>query len=95
MTDGKFYAVVEFEDGPQIIPNNWLDVSVMKAVWPNFTNYKRYDKAVKLMEEPESTWIKHPIRKIYGIYSKQCHIIFFSEILYYYFSIYNIELLMK
>ncbi|XP_012058532.1 PREDICTED: uncharacterized protein LOC105621674 [Atta cephalotes] len=69
MTDGKFYAVVEFEDGPQIIPNNWLDVSVMKAVWPNFTNYKRYDKAVKLMEEPESTWIKHPIRKIYGIYT--------------------------
>ncbi|XP_018045573.1 PREDICTED: uncharacterized protein LOC108685340 [Atta colombica] len=69
MTDGKFYAVVEFEDGPQIIPNNWLDVSIMKAVWPNFTNYKRYDKAVKLMEEPESTWIKHPIRKIYGIYT--------------------------
>ncbi|XP_018377974.1 PREDICTED: uncharacterized protein LOC108770765 [Trachymyrmex cornetzi] len=69
MADGRFYAVVEFEDGPQMIPNNWLDICVMKAVWPNFTNYKRYDKAVKLMEEPESTWIKHPIRKIYGIYT--------------------------
>ncbi|XP_011066365.1 PREDICTED: uncharacterized protein LOC105153305 isoform X2 [Acromyrmex echinatior] len=69
MTDGKFYAIVEFEDGLQMIPNNWLNLSVMKAVWPNFTNYKRYDKAVKLMEEPESTWIKHPIRKIYGIYT--------------------------
>lgn len=55
MADRKFYAVVEFEDGLQVIPANWLDVSVMKAVWPSFTNNKRYDKAVKCMEEPKST----------------------------------------
>jgi len=76
MVNEKFYAVVEFEDGLQVIPNNWLDINIMKAVWPNFTNNKRYYKAVKLMEEPKSTWMKHSIRKIYGTYCKQCHIIY-------------------
>lgn len=53
----------------------------MKAVWPNFTNNNRYDKAVKLMEEPQSTWMKHSVRKIYGTYCKQCHYIFFLDVL--------------
>ncbi|XP_067206835.1 uncharacterized protein [Linepithema humile] len=66
---GKFYAIVEFEDGIQIVPNNWLSIDLKKAAWPNFTNNKRYDKAVKVMEEPQSTWLKHPISKIYGTYS--------------------------
>lgn len=66
----NFYAVVEFEDGLQIIPNNWLSADLKRAVWPNFTNNKRYDKAVKLMEEPQSTWLEHPISKIYGTYCK-------------------------
>jgi len=74
MANEKFYAVVEFEDGLQVIPNNWLHISMIKAVWPNFTNNKRYYKAVKLMEEPESTWMEHSIRKVYGTYCKQCHI---------------------
>jgi len=81
MANEKFYAVVEFEDGLQVIPNNWLDISMMKAVWPNFTNNKRYYKAVKLMEEPESTWMEHSIRKVYGTYCKQCHIFSFSCII--------------
>lgn len=70
MMETNFYAVVEFEDGVQVIPSNWLHENLTKAVWPNFTNNKRFDKAVKLMEEPESTWLQHPIRKIYGRYSK-------------------------
>ncbi|XP_070169708.1 uncharacterized protein [Polyergus mexicanus] len=69
MTDTKFYAIVEFEDGLQIVPYNWLNEDSKKAVWPNFTNNKRYDKAVKLMEEPELTWLTHNIRKVYGTYS--------------------------
>lgn len=70
MQKENFYAVVEFEDGLQIIPNNWLSADLKRAVWPNFTNNKRYDKAVKLMEEPQSTWLEHPISKIYGTYCK-------------------------
>lgn len=30
MTD-KFYAIVEFEDGLQVIPNNWLSGDLKKA----------------------------------------------------------------
>lgn len=63
-----FYSIVEFEDGLQLIPNNWLREDLSKAFWPNFTNNKRYDKAVKMMEEPECTWSEHPVRKIYGTF---------------------------
>lgn len=66
MAGTKFYAIVEFEDGLQIIPNNWLSSDLQRAAWPNFPNNNRYDKAVKVMEEPQSTWLEHPIRKIYG-----------------------------
>jgi len=69
MTD-NIYAIVEFEDGLQIVPNNWLSRDMIRAIWPNFTNNSRYDKAVKLMEEPESTWMEHKILKIYGTYRK-------------------------
>lgn len=70
MTDAKCYAVVEFQDGLQLIPSNWLNNDETKAVWPNFTNNKRYDKAVRSMEEPQSTWVEHNILKIYGKYCK-------------------------
>lgn len=70
MTTLPIYVIVEFEDGLQVIPTNWLHESKMKAVWPNFTNNNRYNKAVKHMETPEKTWMKHPIKKIYGKYCK-------------------------
>lgn len=62
------YCIVEFEDGLQVIPNNWLSTDLKSAFWPHFTNNKRYDKA--LMEEPESTWLKHPIIRMYGMFCK-------------------------
>nr|XP_012216674.1 PREDICTED: uncharacterized protein LOC105668714 isoform X2 [Linepithema humile] len=69
MNDDKFY-VIEFEDGLQIVPNNWLSTVLKSAVWPvGFISNIRYDKAVKSMEEPQSTWLSHPIKKIYGTYS--------------------------
>lgn len=66
MTDRRFYAIVEFDDGLQLVPDNWLNADLTTALWPNFTNNKRYDEAVKSMEEPLSSWLKHPIKKIYG-----------------------------
>lgn len=65
----KFYAVVGFEDGLQVVPSNWLDVSVMKAVWPHFLSDSRYYKAVKFMEEPESSWKEYTVLKVYGTYN--------------------------
>lgn len=64
------YAIVQFEDGLQVIPTKWLNGDLTTAFWTNFTNNKRYDKAVKLMEDPESTWMQHPVEKIYTTCSK-------------------------
>lgn len=60
------YAVIEYGDGLQMIPSNWLDETKMEAFWPDYTDDNRYNKAVKYMEEPKKTWIKHSIRKVYG-----------------------------
>lgn len=66
----KMYAVVEFGDGLSIIPKNWLTKDQREAFWPTYTNTGRYDKAMKCMEKPESTWSKYTIRKIFRIYCK-------------------------
>ncbi|XP_036145359.1 uncharacterized protein LOC118646475 [Monomorium pharaonis] len=67
MTDkNKKYVIVEFKDGLQIIPTIWLTSDLKRAKWPkNYITNKRYDKAVKNMEEPESTWEEYPIMKIF------------------------------
>lgn len=65
----KFYTIVEFKKGLQIVPNNWLSADLSKAYWPaNVTNNNRYDKSVKNMEKPESNWLQYPILKIYGTF---------------------------
>lgn len=68
MADGA-YVIVEFNDGLQLIPDNWFNDDCTKVYWPNFTNNQRYDKAVLLMEDPVSTWTQHPVRKIIGKFS--------------------------
>lgn len=70
MAEKKLYSIVEFEDGLQIIPNNWFSEDLKKAFWPHYTSNKRYDTAVKLMEQPESTWLEHPVSKIFGTFCK-------------------------
>jgi len=60
------HLVVEFQDGLQIILTNWLTNDLKRAKWPNcYITSNRYDKAVKYMEEPQSTWEEHPIVKIF------------------------------
>lgn len=48
----KKYYIVEFDDGLQIIPDNWFTCEKKSAIyWPNFTNQKEYDKAVEKMKD--------------------------------------------
>ncbi|XP_071572358.1 E3 SUMO-protein ligase ZBED1-like, partial [Temnothorax nylanderi] len=62
----KNFFVVEFKDGLQIIPKTWLTSDLKRAKWPNcYVTNKRYDKAVKDMEQSESTWEEHPIVKLF------------------------------
>ncbi|KYN02501.1 hypothetical protein ALC62_06676 [Cyphomyrmex costatus] len=61
------YVIVEFKNGLQIIPITWLTTDLNRAKWPNsYITNKRYDKAVRYMEEPESTWEEYPVIKIYA-----------------------------
>lgn len=78
-TQQNFYAIVEFEDGLQLVPNNWLSADLKRCFWPNFTTNTRYGKAVKTFEELQPTWPYHPIRKIYATYCK-----YFLMYIYYY-----------
>jgi len=59
----KCYTIVQFEDELQVAPNNWLDISIMKAVWPHFFSDSRYYKAVKCMQTSKSTWKRYTFFK--------------------------------
>ncbi|XP_039307414.1 uncharacterized protein LOC113005933 [Solenopsis invicta] len=68
MTDKeKKYVVVEFEDGVRIVPITWLSTDLQRSKWPKkYTTNKRYDRAIKTMEEPDDTWDEHRVIKIYA-----------------------------
>jgi len=63
--DIRKYYVVQF-DGIQIIPQNWfVDGVRTKAYWPNYTNFKIYDKAVELMQNIDIVnWTQVAVREI-------------------------------
>lgn len=79
MAEKKLYSVVEFEDGLQVIPNIWLSADFKYAFWPHYTNNKRYEKA------PESTWLEHPIKRIFGTFCKKYFIYLFVLIYFLHF----------
>lgn len=60
------YYIVEFSDGMQFIPYNWFNTSKNKAYWPNFTNIKKYEKAVQNMEPVGKDWILYDIQRVLG-----------------------------
>lgn len=91
MTDkNKNYLVVEFQDGLPIIPRTWLTSDLKRAKWPNcYVTSNRYDRAVKCMEEPQSTWEEYPVVKIFAtccnVYFLFFSFIFHSIYIYFYF----------
>ncbi|XP_046408230.1 uncharacterized protein LOC124172778 isoform X5 [Ischnura elegans] len=62
---GKF-LVVEFPDGLQLIPRNWVHTDGRKAYWPNFTSTTAYYRAVQSMESPNPEWTLHTFLRIMG-----------------------------
>lgn len=65
MSKEEKYYIIEFEDGMQLIPYNWLNTSKSKAYWPNFTNMLKYEKAVRNMEPVGKDW-KLYVQRILG-----------------------------
>lgn len=70
--DTRKYYVVQFEDGIQIIPKNqFVDGTRTKAYWPNYSNLKYYDKAVKSMQDVNiNNWVQVTICEIIGASGK-------------------------
>jgi len=62
------YAVVEFYDGLQLIPRNWISVDKSQAYFPDMTkmNYKQFDKLGLNTEKPHSSWETFEIKKIWA-----------------------------
>lgn len=65
------YAIVEFDDGLQIIASKWLSEDRKFSFWPSFTSIQRYDRAVEKMEHPEDTWSCFPVLRIMATTSKE------------------------
>lgn len=62
----SLYCIVEFSDVMQLIPSNWFNAFKTKAYWPNFTNIKKYDKAVQYMEPVGKNWMLCDVLRILG-----------------------------
>ncbi|XP_071652451.1 uncharacterized protein [Temnothorax longispinosus] len=60
------YYIVDFEDGLQVIPHNWLIDNNRKAFWPPFADWKTYYNSVKKMQKPLKNWKTFTIDKIIG-----------------------------
>ncbi|XP_050059401.1 uncharacterized protein LOC126550899 isoform X2 [Aphis gossypii] len=64
----KNYVIVEFHDGLQLIPRNWIAVDKSIAYFPDITkiNSKQFDKLVLNTEQPHSSWETFEIKKIWA-----------------------------
>lgn len=54
--DGNKFLVLDFDDGPQVVPRIWISDSGKSVFWPNITNMTAYYKAVESEIEPTSKW---------------------------------------
>lgn len=64
------FTLVEFEDGLQVVPNNWIQKERNECWYPNYRTDKDVDKAIKTRQTPRDNWSSHPIKRIFGIYGK-------------------------
>lgn len=64
------FHVVEFEDGIQVIPDNWIQKDTNKCWYPNYKTDQYITKAIKRRQTPQDTWFMYPIKRIFGVYGK-------------------------
>jgi len=64
------YAIVEFEDGLQLIPTSWLTKNKSAAHWPQITSHARFTKAVKERMQYDDSWLLYDVKRILATASK-------------------------
>ncbi|KAL6446802.1 hypothetical protein ACFW04_001321 [Cataglyphis niger] len=52
------FHLLEFEDGIQVVPNNWVQKDINKYII----------KAIKKRQTPQDNWLMYPIKRIFDIY---------------------------
>lgn len=56
------FAIVEFaaDKSVDVVPTSWLDDD--ESFWAPYTNYDRFERAVKKAEKPQNNWKKYKVR---------------------------------
>jgi len=64
----KNYAVVEFIDGLQLIPRNWISIDKSQAYFPDMTkiSFKQFEKLVLNTEKLQPSWETFKLKKIWA-----------------------------
>jgi len=62
------YKIVEFNDGIQLVPNNWLSSDGYSSYWPPSSyNQIKINKSIANNCEPNiETWSIHSVLRIFG-----------------------------
>ncbi|XP_025153631.1 uncharacterized protein LOC112588048 [Harpegnathos saltator] len=63
----KFNSI-EFEDGLQVIPDNWIQKENNECLYPNYKTDKDIDAAIRTRQTPQDNWLLYPIKRIFGTY---------------------------
>lgn len=61
------FHLLEFEDGMQIVSDNWIQKDTNKCWYPNYITDKDINKAIKKRYIPEDGWLSYPIKRLFGI----------------------------
>lgn len=64
MGDKGLFYVIEFYDGIQIIPNNWIIEDENLAYWPTVTTNTNFDTLVRTRSSVKDDWTLEPIKAI-------------------------------
>ncbi|XP_039302881.1 uncharacterized protein LOC113005331 isoform X2 [Solenopsis invicta] len=62
------FHLVEFLDGLQIVPENWIQNVKNKCWYPNYKTDKEINKAIKKRQTHQDDWLSCPIKRVFGIY---------------------------
>lgn len=60
------YHIVEFEDGLQVVPSEWLSENKKKCVWPSYTNQIKINQAISKRMSPSDDWKIYKVMQIFG-----------------------------
>lgn len=64
------FTVVEFEDGIQVIPNNWIQKDTSTCCYPDYKTDEHILRAIKKRQTPQEDWLSYRIKRFFGVYSK-------------------------